>query len=82
MQEQESSHANDACIRALARVLAEAKAGKIRSVAIVQVDQAGEPTVIVGGLQTDAIPINFGCDLIKNGFMPKPVASPIFRPGH
>lgn len=82
MSENQAEQANDACVRALARVLADAKAGKVRSVAIVQVDQNGDPLIVVGGLQTDALPINFGCDLIKHGFMPKPQPSPILRPGH
>ncbi len=75
---------NDACVRALAKALSQAKRGEVRSVAIITVDQAGDPMTMMGGHPMDAMAINFAADLLKQGLLPKQQAasSPILRPGH
>ncbi len=78
--------ANENVVRALARVLADARAGNIEAVAIVACSPDGVPDVSFGG-ESELIPsVNLGIDALKLNFvsqltraLPQPVAA-IRRP--
>lgn len=57
--------ANENVLRALARVMAEARAGRFEAVAIVAVTANGEPDTSFGG-EAELLPsVNLGLDLLK-----------------
>lgn len=61
--------ANENVIRALARVMAEARAGNIEAVAIVAVGDTGVPDASFGG-EGELIPsVNIGLDSLKAQFV-------------
>jgi hypothetical protein len=61
--------ANENVIRALARVLAEARAGNVEAVAIVAVSPDGTPDASFGG-EAELMPsANIGLDLLKASFI-------------
>jgi len=61
--------ANENVLRALARVMAEARAGNVEAVAIVAVGDTGVPDASFGG-EAELLPsINMGLDLLKAQFV-------------
>lgn len=57
--------ANENVIRALAKVIADARAGSIETVAIVSVTPGGQPLVSFAG-ETELLPsLNLGLDMLK-----------------
>jgi hypothetical protein len=61
--------ANTNVVHALARVLAEARAGNVEAVAIIAVAPDGVPDVSFGG-EAELMPsANVGLDLLKQSFM-------------
>lgn len=61
--------ANENVLRALARVLSEARAGNVEAVAIVAVSPDGTPDVSFGG-EAELMPsANIGLDLLKASFV-------------
>lgn len=61
--------ANENVIRAMARVLTEARAGNVEAVAIVAVSSSGVPDVSFGG-EAELMPsANIGLDLLKASFV-------------
>jgi hypothetical protein len=66
--------ANQNVLRALARVMAEARAGNIEAVAIVAVSAQGVPEVSFGG-EAELMPsANIGLDLLKASFVHRVMA--------
>lgn len=66
--------ANENVIRAIARVMAEARAGHIEAVAIVAVTGDGTPDVSFGG-EAELMPsANIGLDLLKASFVHRVMA--------
>lgn len=61
--------ANENVLRAIARVMAEARAGRVEAVAIVTVSAEGVPEVSFGG-EAELMPsANIGLDLLKASFV-------------
>lgn len=61
--------ANENVIRALARVMAEARAGNVEAVAIVGVTADGVPDVSFGGASELVPSVNIGMDMLKAQFL-------------
>ena len=61
--------ANENVLRALARVITEARAGNVEAVAIVAVDGNGKPDASFGG-EAELMPsVNLGLDSLKAQFV-------------
>lgn len=66
--------ANENVIKALARVMADAKAGNVEAVAIVAVSPDGTPDASFGG-EAELMPsANIGLDLLKVSFVTRVMA--------
>lgn len=61
--------ANENVIRALARVMAEARAGNVEAVAIVAVSPSGIPDATFGGEAEFMPSANIGLDLLKQSMI-------------